>query len=137
MLDLPGDDARMAPVALHDPGAERLRRREQLRVVGRPDEPAFRERVCQAMLRHEEFWVAERLQRSDAEDDLFPRSLGGVHLPIELASVEDTVAGLDPVPVRAEADDLKRTVQQVTQGRTRIQPQRLDLSGTKADPEPR
>src|SRR6185437_1983376 len=59
-----------------------------------------------------------------------------LELPIELGGVEGAIARLDAIPVRGEADQIKRIRQQLLERRAPLKAERLDLPRTKADPNP-
>jgi hypothetical protein len=83
--------------------------------------------------RHEEFGVAEGLHGPNADDDLLSGSFSGIDLPVELVRSKSTRLGFHPIPVGAEPDQLKRVGEQGAQRLVRVQAERLDLRGAKAD----
>ena len=133
VLHLPGDNACPSLVAIDDACDELRRCHEERRVVGGSDACALAQRIRQTVVRHEELRVAERLERADAHHDLFTGVLGGVDLPIEIASVEDSRSRLDPVPVRPQTDQLELMRQQASQRRSRVEAERVDLRWAEAD----
>ena len=133
VLHLPRDNARPGLVAI-DHACDELRRcREKRRVVGGSDACALAQRIGQTVVGYEELRVAEGLERADAQHNLFAGALGGVDLPIEIASVEDSGSRLDAVPIRPQPDEVERMRQQACQRRSRVEAERVDLRWAEAD----
>ena len=135
VLHLPGNDGAPIPVALDDSLDEFDCGREQQWMRVRFDKRAFAQGLPKMVGWDEELGIAERFQWTDAENDLFPRLLGGIDLVVELLSMKSARLGFDAIPVGSQSNDLKGVLEQRFQGGRRVQSERFDLRGTKADPK--
>src|SRR5207245_2441803 len=95
------------------------------------------QRLQQAMGGHEELGVAERLDGTNRHDDLFAGTLRGIQLPVQLPGVERGRRRLDTIPVRTQANHLKRIGEQATERLRPVQAEGFDLAWPEADPEQR
>src|SRR6185295_17336641 len=97
------------------------------------DQGVFRQWAVETIPRHEELWITEALERTNAKDDLLSGSLGGFNLTIKLSRVEYSRRQIETIPVGAEANDLKGIGEQFLEGRSWIQAKSINLWGTEAD----
>src|SRR5438552_10266666 len=102
VLELPGYDRLPIAVAGDDPGNEVRGARDQLGIVGGLYQCALAQRVQEAVGRNEQLGIAERLYRSDGEDDLFACPLRSIELLVQLAGIERARRRLDLIPVRPQ-----------------------------------
>ena len=107
VFELPGDNTWSMLVALHDASNEFSRGRDQRPIRGRLDACMLWEGSAQMVRWHEELWIAEDLQRANAEYDLHSRSFGGVDLPVQLVRIECSRFGFHPIPVGSQSNELK------------------------------
>ena len=85
VLNLPRYDRPAVAVPFRDARRECRARLEQRRVSRGFDQRTLAQRFGQMVAGNEEFRVAERLNRADAQDDLLSCLLGGVNLAVELS----------------------------------------------------
>src|SRR5450759_2695798 len=99
----------------------------------RPNKNAFSQWLRHVVDRHEEFGIAECLQRSHAKNYSFAGALRSVDLPIQLAGIELSRRTLDAVPVGAQPNKREGIAEDLVQRRPGIKAERVDLRRSKAD----
>src|SRR5579871_2076432 len=133
VLKLPGNNALVLFIALHQTDNERCGSAQKRRVRRWLDAGMFRQGAWQIVSGYKELRIAKGFNRANTQNNLLSGLLGSSDLPIQFVSLKGSWFRLNPIPVCSQAKKLKWICEQVSQRGARVQAKRSHLGHAKTD----